>query len=118
VKLPTTETEIRNLAKGVCDYFGFTDIEHATFVICQAINHMPRDVGWAMSSHFAECIRRSLSGAAAAKLGQSLSGDLQVRELKQMFTQDPTNQQIRDEIQKLADRGLEAAKRLLKEIGG
>lgn len=116
IKLPTTEAEIRQLTKIVCEAFNFEDVDHATYIICQSINRLPADVGWSSTSHFADCIRRSLAAKAAHSLGNSIAPDLQFRELSEYFKQDPTDQQVRDQLHAMAGRGHAKAIEFLKSV--
>ncbi len=116
IPLPTTEKQLRDFVKKLCDEFGFTDYETVLHSACTTISHFPRDQAHSTAQYFADCYNKARAYGAAQLVGREVSGEIQARELRAAYNQDPTNQQIIDEIKKLSSNGVKQVMLLAAEI--
>lgn len=116
VKLPTTVEEFDSLVDRVASKFTLSDKNHAAAIISVAIRHLPNDQAYTTYSYLGQSVLKNLANYVANYKGQTIQQDTQVRQLIEMLTQDPNNQQAIDELQKASDQGNDKAKSILLKL--
>lgn len=116
IPLPTTEKQVKEFAQRLCEEYGFINADRVLHSVCTTIAHFPRDVAYSTAQYFADCYNKTRAYEAAQVVGRSVAGDIQAKELRIAHQQDPTNQQIIDEIRALSKNGVKPVTELLHEI--
>ena len=118
VKLPTTLEQFDKLVDKVVDKYHLIDKHHAAAIISVAIRHLPNDEGYTTYDYLGHSVIKNLANYVANHKGETLRHESQILQLKEMLIKDPNDAQARDSLQKAADAGHEAAKKILEDFGG
>jgi len=106
--------EVATLSKQLDNY------EIVEMIVCKAIMNMPRDVDNVMVETLVALVRKELSCALCRDRLNTLNKTISERNkeiieknLIIQYNQDPNNMEIRDELQRLAEKGSAKAKQCL-----
>lgn len=119
--VPQVDDELDNLVSEVVDSLKMEDRkELVEAMVCQTIINQPRDEDRINVSFLIAVVRKEIARALCKDRLVSLNENMleinkQIIEknLIIQFNQDPNDMQVRDELQRLADKGSEKAKKAL-----
>lgn len=116
VKLPTSPDQFDQLVSKIVKKYKLKDANHAAAIISLAIRHLPNNKAYTTYRFLGHTILKNIANQVANHKAEVIKHNGQVDQLVSMITQDPSNQQARDELQKAADEGSEKAKLALHQI--
>lgn len=116
IKLPVTLEDFDKLVGTVVDKYGLTDPHHAAAIISVAIRHLPNDQAHTTLEYLGHSVLKNLANYVSNHKSQTLQHEAQINQLQDILTNDPNDQQARDELQKAANEGSELAKLALQKL--
>src|ERR1035437_7165251 len=109
LRLPISVEEYDALVARLCKFYSVFEKDHVAAVISVAIRHLPNDQAYTTFDHLAQCVLKQMANHVANHKGELIRHTVQVDNLVTMFKQDPNNNQVIDELTKMATGGFEYA---------
>ena len=119
IKLPRTHDELIALENKIIKEFKLTDKHHASSNVCAALLRLPMPTLELTTEYLGQSVLRNIAYFIINSRIKQLAFDGQVAfvdSLKVILSTEPNNMEAIDELQKLADKGFEAAKIALTEF--
>ena len=116
IRLPISVTEYNQLVKLLCSKYGFEDPEYVSSVISVVIRRLDNETAHTTLEFLANNVFKHMANTVAQHQGDMIRGRVQVDNMVTMFKTDSNNQQILDELQRMADNGFEYAKIELQKL--
>lgn len=114
--LPRTPEEFDKLVDRVCKRFNLIERGHAAAVISVAIRHIDNNTATTTVEYLGHSVLKNIANQIANMKSQVIQHETQVLSLFDLLTNDPGNQQARDELEKAANEGSKAAKSALEKL--
>lgn len=117
IYLPTTEKEFDDLVDQVmAAYPKITDKEVAAAVISVAIRHLPNDQATSTLQYFGHTVLKAMANHVANFKSEKAKHEVQVEHYFNLLKSDPNDNQARDQLEKWANEGSNAAKGALAKL--
>jgi hypothetical protein len=115
--VPQTVDELESLCKEVMDESGLNEPLLVKGIVCSGLINMPRDEDHVNLAYLVALARKEVCRDLCAKQRAIVNNEIEkynsemlVKNYVVLFKEDPNNFEVRDALQKLADKGYSAAK--------